>query len=664
MEKSYKLIVARYNENLDWINTFENYQIYNKGLKDLAPHHQANAIQLPNVGREAHSYLYHIINNYDNLEDILVFCQGSIAGHTYHSDINEFKKYALDIDEHGFSTKLCNITGIEHGLPGTGDNSWHFTLLSHHDGKLYYLGEDGKPRDSSLRPHYNLGMWWERVTGQPYTRSKSVFWGATFSVKKEFILKRSLDSYMRIFGTLCGHKNSLEAHFCERTWFNILNLPLDLNFSPPSPPPKSSEIKSFGLKELLSSCPRGEIKAGRSRTIRVRKNNPSRILSRDELLGVLDQAGDILFKDEDTLRNYASLLTENMRRWKESRCPELPSLPFYSKSDLEDKEKWYVKEVDHESMTVSTSGSTTGQPFHYKRWHPAFHKIEWDYHYNMVLDEFGVPEQYNLLYFFSNHYKKKGSELISCFGEPSELAMNNHGSSRRPVVHYVNFHAYSADPENFFRFFFDYVEKNPMDVVFTSSPQINSMCSHIRKFGFKGKIGKLLSSTNERLIHTDAKFLIIDNKYFDQICDHMRCWDGGASFFTCRDMNYHLMDNLSWCEEMEGRMICTDYFNLASPFYKYWNGDYCSISDAYQRCDCGRLYREFEFLESRPFSLKGTCMNDIKNAIKSTGIEGIRQVRCSVDFLDVITGRELGDAEKKAISELTDNFQFRFFVEN
>jgi hypothetical protein len=663
MEKSYRLIVARYNENLDWIDAFDNYQIYNKGEKNLSPKHQANAIQLPNVGREAHTYLYHIINNYDKLEDILIFCQGSIVGHTYDSDVNEFKKHALDIDQNGFSTEICDIAGIDYGPPGTGDNSWHFTLLSHHDGKLYYLGEDGKPRDASLRPHYNISMWWERVTGEPYVRSQSVFWGATFSVKREFILKRSLDSYMRIFGTLCGHKSSLEAHFCERTWFNILNLPMDFRCSSRQARATPQESKpKFGVSELLRRCPNEERSAGRR--IRVKRKNSFRPLSRDELTGVLDEAGDILFKDEETLRSYSRLLTENIRRWKEIKCPEIPEKIFYSKADLEEKQKWYVKDMDHESMSVTTSGSTTGQPFEYKRWHPAFHKIEWDYHYNMVLDEFEVPEDFHLLYFFSSHYRQDGNNPVMCLGHQAELPMQNHGSSRRPVVHFANFAAYSTDQESFFAGLFEYLERNPIDVFYTSSPQINSMCNYIRKLGFKGKVGKLLSSTNDRIIQRDAKFLVIDNGYFENICDHMRCWDGGASFFTCKYGNYHLMDNLSWCEEVDGKMVCTDYFNLASPFYKYWNGDYCSISDSYQRCDCGRLYREFEFLESRPFSLKGTCMIDIKNAIKMTGIQGVKQVRCSTDFLDVITTREFSDEEKRSISSVDEKFKFRFMVEN
>lgn len=652
MEKTYKLIVARYNENLDWVNEFESFQIYNKGAKDLAPHHQANAVQLPNVGREAHTHLYHIIQNYNSLEDVLIFSQGSFAPHTYHQDVKEFKRRALNIDDFGFSVDLGNTSS------NVGDNTANFTLHGH-GGKLYYMGADGKTHDASMKPYFRLGEWWERVAGEKYTKSSSVYWGATFSVKKEFILKRSLDGYKRIFASLCGHRSPLEAHFCERTWFNILNLPLNFSFvSGHAPPPK----KVFGVKELFEAWPKDSVGNKKIR-VKFNDNSPPKTLSKDELIGVLDDCGDLLFKDEETMVRYAKTMTENIKNYKRIRCPELPEKSFLQKDDLEEKDKWFVKELDAESMVVQTSGTTSGLPFKYKRWHASFHKIEWDYHYNLVLDEFNVPQDYSLLYFFSSHYKTDGDKFIFCPGGKSELAMNNHGSSRNPTVHYVNFQRYSAEPEEFFKYLFNYIKENPIDVFFTSSPQVNSLCNYIKKFGIKEKMGYLLSNTANRLLNQDARFLMVDNNYFDHMCDHMRCWDGGASFFTCKHRNYHLMDNISWAEEADGKLLCTDYFNLASPFHRYWNGDYCSISDKYQRCECGRLYREFEFLESRPFSLKGTCLNDIKNQIKAMEIPDIRQVRCSVDFLDLVSSRELSEEEKATISASTDKFVFRFFVE-
>lgn len=73
-----KLIISRYNENLDWLNKIEfDYIVYNKGLDDI----QHPYIRLRNVGRETDTYLNYIISNYYNLPEIVVFSQGNPFDH-------------------------------------------------------------------------------------------------------------------------------------------------------------------------------------------------------------------------------------------------------------------------------------------------------------------------------------------------------------------------------------------------------------------------------------------------------------------------------------------------------------------------------------------------------------------------------------------------------
>lgn len=74
------LIVARYNESLEWlkeIDCFDEIFIYNKGSERSSN----NEIKLPNIGREAHTFSYHIARNYDNLGDINIFLQGNPFDH-------------------------------------------------------------------------------------------------------------------------------------------------------------------------------------------------------------------------------------------------------------------------------------------------------------------------------------------------------------------------------------------------------------------------------------------------------------------------------------------------------------------------------------------------------------------------------------------------------
>ena len=83
MERPVKIIVARYNEDLSWMkespfNKFR-YIVYNKGINDdFEKCNVDKIIQLPNVGRCDHTYLYYIIENYNKLSDIAVFFLGSL----------------------------------------------------------------------------------------------------------------------------------------------------------------------------------------------------------------------------------------------------------------------------------------------------------------------------------------------------------------------------------------------------------------------------------------------------------------------------------------------------------------------------------------------------------------------------------------------------------
>ena len=77
------IIIARYNEDLKWtleapFNQYK-YIVYNKGENEnFEKENIKDIITLPNVGKCDHTYLYHIIENYDNLSDITVFLPGSI----------------------------------------------------------------------------------------------------------------------------------------------------------------------------------------------------------------------------------------------------------------------------------------------------------------------------------------------------------------------------------------------------------------------------------------------------------------------------------------------------------------------------------------------------------------------------------------------------------
>jgi hypothetical protein len=76
MKKS--IVISRYKEDLSWTSRLDpNVKkfIYNKGEINN------DFISLPNIGRESHTFLYHIVNHYQDLTDIIIFTQGNPLDH-------------------------------------------------------------------------------------------------------------------------------------------------------------------------------------------------------------------------------------------------------------------------------------------------------------------------------------------------------------------------------------------------------------------------------------------------------------------------------------------------------------------------------------------------------------------------------------------------------
>lgn len=368
--------------------------------------------------------------------------------------------------------------------------------------------------------------------------------------------------------------------------------------------------------------------------------------------------GGLLYEDASLVEAVVEILKANVRDWARRKTSVYSGGGVVSKEDLAGG-SWWVGDISSESMPMATSGTTTGTPFRYLRWEPFLYFIEAENHYDLIMDEFGVRQNPSILNLFnSDMYDRE--RLVTVRGD-SKNFMDHHGLSRRASVHYANFSMMESDRASYFDGLLSHMSENRIDVLFAPGSAINSLCDAMKRLDLKRRICGLVSNSNERMLPEDKEFLL-DGRC-DHVCDHMRSWDGGATFFTCRLGTYHLMDNLSWCEDVEGRLVSTDYFNLASPFVRYWNGDYCRIEDSWRRCGCGRLYRPFSFLESRPFSLKGFCIRDLKTRIGELSLGCVKQVRCGINTIDVVSSEDIPEDKRRAIEAVTDRFKFRFLVE-
>ena len=178
------IVVARYNENIEWVNQFSNVIVYNKG-NELNCHY--NEVLLPNVGREGHTYYTHICENYSNLADYTIFLQGNPFDHTPNliENLNRcFNNKDLNIDFEFLSKPIleCNLSGCKH-----------------HAGFLPLIDT------------------YEKLFNERKENMKFRFCGgAQFIVSKKCILKRPKEFYSKIVEMLQNDINPIEGFVIER----------------------------------------------------------------------------------------------------------------------------------------------------------------------------------------------------------------------------------------------------------------------------------------------------------------------------------------------------------------------------------------------------------------------------------------------------------------
>ena len=128
-----QLVVARYKEDLAWLDPFSGFDVlvYDKSG-------EAAENPLPNIGREAHTYLHHIITHYDDLAETIVFLQGD--PHFHCRDLYE-KVHAVHRGTEYVPLSETLIVEQADGTPthpGLSLDSMYERLLSG-SGPLYYV---------------------------------------------------------------------------------------------------------------------------------------------------------------------------------------------------------------------------------------------------------------------------------------------------------------------------------------------------------------------------------------------------------------------------------------------------------------------------------------------------------------------------------------------
>jgi hypothetical protein len=256
---SVELVIARYNEDILWLNKVKNMKItiYNKGKDNI----DYKFIKLPNIGRESHTYLTHIINNYDNLLDTTIFCQGDPFFHS--PDFLELIKNSKSFQPiqpltYYYSPCLNKATNndkkivIEKGFRINGMPPNRVLNISKDEWinnlKIYveYYNKDGIVMYPEYYRDYFIIDFFKIFKKKKYKFNSilefmknryrldninldilvPMSYAAIFSVSKEVIRSRSLDFYQNILNLLIEDfiKYNIDSGLLlERLWLSIFN---------------------------------------------------------------------------------------------------------------------------------------------------------------------------------------------------------------------------------------------------------------------------------------------------------------------------------------------------------------------------------------------------------------------------------------------------------
>lgn len=236
----FEIVVAHFNEDLSWLESLEHettvyskgtrktifYELLPKGLtKQIGSLPQDSSyrdvIQLPNIGRESHTILWHIVHRYDTLANTTMFVQGDLQnakGVRPHTDLSasQMRDKALTAN---FGRAVCL------GSPGNNKtfNMWDGIDWVNDAENAHWLAKSGSEmKMATITPR----EFWQRTFGYAPPPSLVYAEASLLAVTAETIRMRSLSFWKYLLAYLVddGHVNPEYGHYLERFWGEIFSV--------------------------------------------------------------------------------------------------------------------------------------------------------------------------------------------------------------------------------------------------------------------------------------------------------------------------------------------------------------------------------------------------------------------------------------------------------
>ena len=203
-----ELVVARYAEDLRWLGRVSKdirRSVYDKGDGS------SGGLRLPNEGREAHTYLHHIVSRYETLSGITFFSQGKPFDHVpdFHRILRE--ETPASLPAHGFR--------------------WYSFLVDRDDAEGSLLFQAwSKNREKRPLP---LRAFFRRLWDAEPPAFVVFYAGAHFAVTAEAIRRHPKSFYERALHVSLELPDA--AHCFERCWdrvFGVDGIPSEVRNAP------------------------------------------------------------------------------------------------------------------------------------------------------------------------------------------------------------------------------------------------------------------------------------------------------------------------------------------------------------------------------------------------------------------------------------------------
>lgn len=236
---NYRLVIARYNESLDWLTDdnelLANSIVYNKG-EPIGLQSEVTLSNDPNYTREADSYLSYIIDNYHQLPDYVFFSQGNPFEHS--PQFSALLKHLIHNNKLKPYQPLSSVWKLDRCIPDTShliyntlhDVDGYKIYMEQIDDRLLPIGQTDLgiiQLLSRFRHFHNIQnpfdtlpyLYSRLLLPQPYVGYIFFNYGAIFGVRKQNIVYHQLDYYKYLKQFLFEHDT--HGYILERLWYTI-----------------------------------------------------------------------------------------------------------------------------------------------------------------------------------------------------------------------------------------------------------------------------------------------------------------------------------------------------------------------------------------------------------------------------------------------------------